>query len=756
MTTIYKTNQGDKNSYKPAGSKKIENSYEKGVRPSDMSCSSKHTNMFSAEENVSYETESDCDDNHSVYSDVELDDDHGDLFECAGDRFTEEVPQTEAEKMADKIDVQESELKERAERLKLQHPDEMEYIRKALVMPCEKEMNAIWYAFLDEEIKIQSQALAVPVIENWWSLCVKRKAKRTAEQFEKDRRTLFNSWKRIRSKSCIRQLSPQVPFEESYKLMQEVKRIHSLINSGIQERIRMIKVNADRKVAAKKASERAKSIGKARAVAKTGMNKNTEWHKQRLAGALALKNATVIASVNEAGTGKRVQRKIRQEKERKEAIAEAARLAAVVVKVNVTVVSEIEIETEEQKQIKQAEKEELIMINRLCIETEKRREEMEKLDDEKKKVDDEEKKELDEFVAVMSKAKKYVVIKLGFKSLKDQVVDRRKTVDKKFSDRCDGFADLSSKEKLAEVLKFTTLCTSVTSKKKCYHPNCRFAHSVDQLQEKQCRFGLGCKFVKQTENGQYANQKFGKTGKSCSCIHPGEHKRGFCIRMGLEYTPETAAPVEEKPQAVVPLPCSAANAWTKVISTPLVSSTPSVSTQPKTSKMTNQWCQVVVDTLSAEKKLEIYGKGAVIYGFVEEKRDIAPIIPTTRKPQDMRGIGFNSKHIPTPILVTSPGFNWVKGAVLLPDPIEPKTSTVVTSAVMEKVHAAILVINARIASLDKTRGLDISKRLENAKAKAMEINLRIASLDQTRCLDISKRLENAKAKAMEINIRLVY
>jgi hypothetical protein len=226
--------------------------------------------------------------------------------------------------------------------------------------------------------------------------------------------------------------------------------------------------------------------------------------------------------------------------------------------------------------------------------------------------------------------------------------------------------------------------------------------------------------------------------------------------MGLEYTPETAAPVEEKPQAVVPLPCSAANAWTKVISTPLVSSTPSVSTQPKTSKMTKQWCQVVVDTLSAEKKLEIYGKGAVIYGFVEEKRDIAPIIPTTRKPQDMRGIGFNSKHIPTPILVTSPGFNWVKGAVLLPDPIEPKTSTVVTSTVMEKVHAAILVINARIASLDKTRGLDISKRLENAKAKAMEINLRIASLDQTRGLDISKRLENAKAKAMEINIRLVY
>ena len=31
MTTIYKTNQGDKNSYKPAGSKKIENSYEKVV-----------------------------------------------------------------------------------------------------------------------------------------------------------------------------------------------------------------------------------------------------------------------------------------------------------------------------------------------------------------------------------------------------------------------------------------------------------------------------------------------------------------------------------------------------------------------------------------------------------------------------------------------------------------------------------------------------------------------------------------------------
>jgi hypothetical protein len=241
--------------------------------------------------------------------------------------------------------------------------------------------------------------------------------------------------------------------------------------------------------------------------------------------------------------------------------------------------------------------------------------------------------------------------------------------------------------------------------------------------------------------------------------------------MGLEYTPETTAPaavqVEEKLTKTVDQVSTVTNAWTKVISTPLVStplvSTPLVSsTPPKT--MTKQWCQVVVDTLSAEKKLEIYGKGAIIFGFVEEKRDIAPIIPTTRKPQDKRGLGFNLKHSesnPIPVLVTSPGFNWVKGIVLLPAPIElptpletSKTNYSTYSTAMEKVNAAVLVINARIASLDKTRGLDISKRLENAKAKAMEINLKIASLDKTRGLDISKRLENAKAKAMEINLKI--
>ena len=71
---------------------------------------------------------------------------------------------------------------------------------------------------------------------------------------------------------------------------------------------------------------------------------------------------------------------------------------------------------------------------------------------------------------------------------------------------------------MADILTYTTLCRSVTENKKCFHKNCRFAHSIDQLKPRECRFRDACGFVKQSINGHYENVNFGKTGKKCSSL----------------------------------------------------------------------------------------------------------------------------------------------------------------------------------------------------------------------------------------------
>ena len=151
--------------------------------------------------------------------------------------------------------------------------------------------------------------------------------------------------------------------------------------------------------------------------------------------------------------------------------------------------------------------------------------------------------------------------------------------------------------------------------------------------------------------------------------------------------------------------------------------------------------------MSYEKKLEIYGKGAIIIGNVDAIRDNAPIIQSTfRKPCDKRGLGFvqgvsTSTVFSNSISVTAPGFNWVKGSILQSDP-------------MEKVRLAVLDINKRIASLQSVQELDILDKVEKAKSKALEISKRIASLQSVQELDILDKVEKAKSKALEINDRL--
>ena len=548
-------------------------------------------------------------------------------------------------------------------------------------------------------------------------------------------------WKKVRaSRRGISQLGPLVIFDDEYALMREYRNNHRLIKAGIEAHVQSVKAKADAIVAAERAAIRNRKAGKARAQAKKGMNKNTTWHQARESGSLAIKTKSP-APISDEGKGKRAQRKIRQEKERQEAAEHAARLQEEK-KATFVFVDLKDERTDEEKAAEEAEEAELEealrRMNRACVEKISQQEAQEAQAQAEAKAAAElkvnEEAKLAEFVTMMSKNRKpktkKVVIELGFKSLKEQKIEQRRATDEKFNARCEGFDDLSSKEKLAEVLKFTSLCRSVVSKKKCYHKECRFAHSIDQLQQKDCRFGLGCKFVKKMENGQYKNAKFGSTGKTCSCMHPGEHKRGFCIRMGLKYVPDESEKIQVKPVTVftsAPIKAPGVpSVWTKVVS---AAETAEKVAECK-AKMTKAWSAVVVETLTEEKKAEIYGKGVELLGAVSEERDSVPIIPSTiRKPWDKHGLGFfdQEQKTSTKLLVTTPGFSWVKGAVLEPEQKKRWGPRPVLDPVIVKVAAAVQAINERVA---KIQTADIERRVRKAKAKAAEITKRLTAIEK--------------------------
>ena len=83
-----------------------------------------------------------------------------------------------------------------------------------------------------------------------------------------------------------------------------------------------------------------------------------------------------------------------------------------------------------------------------------------------------------------------------------------------------------------ERLTKTRMCISVERGVKCPHgDNCRFAHSVDELQLPQCMFGCDCRFVQSMGNGLFGN--FG-TRKVCKFIHTGESKESYYTRTGVK------------------------------------------------------------------------------------------------------------------------------------------------------------------------------------------------------------------------------
>jgi len=82
----------------------------------------------------------------------------------------------------------------------------------------------------------------------------------------------------------------------------------------------------------------------------------------------------------------------------------------------------------------------------------------------------------------------------------------------------------------------TQLCLSVGSKTRCPHgARCRFAHGVEELVKKQCRFGCECVFTKKSTciPNTYTNTR---KDKKCSFWHPDESNKSYAFRMGIAYT----------------------------------------------------------------------------------------------------------------------------------------------------------------------------------------------------------------------------
>jgi len=134
-----------------------------------------------------------------------------------------------------------------------------------------------------------------------------------------------------------------------------------------------------------------------------------------------------------------------------------------------------------------------------------------------------------EFKDIVSSVKKLPTVSVSPKKI--QKIQSPKPVEEVESKRVKAFAELADPKALGVVLRCTRLCRSVKTKTPCPHgKRCRFAHSIDQLVKRNCRFGLSCRFAIQTgAEGMYRND--GR--KVCECYHPQETEQSFALRTGL-------------------------------------------------------------------------------------------------------------------------------------------------------------------------------------------------------------------------------
>ena len=90
--------------------------------------------------------------------------------------------------------------------------------------------------------------------------------------------------------------------------------------------------------------------------------------------------------------------------------------------------------------------------------------------------------------------------------------------------------ELYEKEKLASSFIKSKMCFSLDKNETCQNgTNCRFAHSLEELNVSNCLFEQRCRFVRMS-NGKLVNNG----EKVCSHKHPHETKETFISRTGLD------------------------------------------------------------------------------------------------------------------------------------------------------------------------------------------------------------------------------
>jgi hypothetical protein len=642
----------------------------------------------------------------------------------------------------------------------LQDPDTMEFIRPARLMPSIEEMNACWDNFINGDRYSKMSEWAVLVLTKWWMSVLEKRRKLADRKYHLDRTKEVAEWlwKKRPIRNIIR-VTPCRPFEELFAEMRKEKDAIDTKTCAVDATKRSVFIAA-------KLNEDRKKNGIERAIKKIGMNKNSSTHISLRCGALIIGKSEQKkgacdsfirkeCAADSAGTGRRFQRKLRLEKEareeeiRLERVAKAA-IFAPIAEEKVDLFPPEEEVDDEQKALDMAES---VLVNIACIAKADREEKDAVIAAENAEQEKQELAEESVFVSVMAgnmglevktapvektkKVNKKIKIVLVGKGLIDQAVEKRCIVDEKYKVRCDAFGDLADSSKLETVLKFTKLCRSVRLGKKCFHKECRFAHSIDQLTSKDCRFGADCRFVKLDADGSYKN-KVSSSGKTCDCVHPNENQHSFAIRMGVKPITQTVVKTAAAPM-IIPLHIKTgdvtnAGYWSRVVEKAEIES-----------KANIELIETKVDQqLSNDEKVETYGKGVTMLGDLSDISDKMPIIVTElRKPYDKSGLGFSSDT--KNVLVS--GFNWVIGGVLLP----PKRERAQKLDVKPAYITAIEIINDRISKQEA----DIAQRVLLAQAKAIDINERLANDKRNiQKADISQRVLLARSKVDDINERL--
>jgi len=135
--------------------------------------------------------------------------------------------------------------------------------------------------------------------------------------------------------------------------------------------------------------------------------------------------------------------------------------------------------------------------------------------------------------------------------------------------------ELYEKEKLARSFIKSKMCFSLNKNETCQNgTNCRFAHSLEELNVSNCLFEQRCRFVRMS-NGKLVNNG----EKVCAHKHPHETKETFISRTGLDRykgaTQCSTPSVEQKTRPQVdqsfrPQPTTQTTFWQEPLPQPLV------------------------------------------------------------------------------------------------------------------------------------------------------------------------------------------